>query len=163
MEQSHIISALVENKPGVLFAVSNMFRRRGYNIDSISVGPVERKDTARMTITVSSDEKTVGQMIKQLDKLIDVIDVRNLSRSNSVIRELALIKVATPDLQSRSEVTQFADAFRGRIIDVSYESLTIEITGDPDKIDAFIELVRKHEIREVARTGITALARGSKS
>jgi len=162
-ERTHIIAAIVEHKPGVLYRVSNMFRRRRFNIESISVGPIEPRDLARMTITVKGDEKTVEQVIKQLAKLIDVIKVSRLDPSNVVVREMALIKVYSPDTRSRSDIINYANIFRARVVDVSPESLMIEITGTSDKIDAFIELMKPFGVREIARTGITALSRGTKS
>jgi acetolactate synthase-1/3 small subunit len=161
--QNHVIACLVENKPGVLYEVANMFRRRNFNIDSISVGVVEQEDLARMTIAVKGDDWTVEQVVKQLRKLIDVIKVSSLDPQDSVIREMALVKVHTVDANARTEVIQYTNIFRGQIIDVAPDSLIVEITGDADKIDAFIELTRHFGLKELARTGITALARGGKA
>ena len=158
-----VIAALVENKPGVLHSVSNMFRRRGFNIESITVGRTEQEDLSRMTITVKGDEKTLEQIVKQMNKLIDVVKVSQLEPENIVTRELALIKVNVPDNKSRSDVINCVDVFRGRVVDVSPEALTIEITGTPDKIDAFLNLMRTYGIMELARTGLTALSRGIRS
>ncbi len=162
VKQTYVIGALVENKPGVLYEVSNMFRRRGFNIESISVGVTEQKDLSRMTITVNGDERTIEQAIKQLNKIINVVKVSILNAKTTVVREMALIKVHTTDSKARSDIIQYVDVFRGHIIDVSSDSLIAEITGDPEKIDAFIELVTPFGIKEVARTGITALSRGAK-
>ena len=162
-EQSHMIAAIVENKPGVLYAVSNLFRRRGFNIESISVGPTEQVDLARMTITIKGDERTVEQMIKQLNKLIDVIKVSTLDPDNIVTREMALIKVHTSGPRTRSDIINYANIFRARVVDVSSESLMVEITGDSEKISAFINLMKTFGVKEVARTGVTALSRGVKS
>jgi acetolactate synthase-1/3 small subunit len=162
-EHTHIISTIVEHKPGVLYTVSNLFRRRGFNIDNISVGPAEEMGLARMTITVKGDDRTIEQVIKQLNKLIDVIKVTRLDPDNIVTRELALIKVNTLNAKSRSDLINYAEIFRARIVDVSSESLMIEITGTSDKIDAFIDLMKPFGLKEVARTGITALSRGAKS
>ena len=161
--KTRVIAALVENKPGVLHSVSNMFRRRGFNIESITVGRTEQEDLSRMTITVKGDEKTLEQIIKQMNKLIDVVKVSQLEPENIVTRELALVKVNIPDNKSRSDVINCVDVFRGRVVDVSPEALTIEITGTPDKIDAFLNLMKTYGIMELARTGLTALARGIKS
>lgn len=161
--RTHVIAVLVENKPGVLHSVASMFRRRGFNIESISVGPVEQRDLARMTITVNGDEKTVEQVVKQLKKLIDVIKVSRLDPSNIVTREMALIKVNAADAKTRSDIINCTEVFRGRVVDVSPETFTIEITGGSDKIDAFISLMKSYGIIELARTGITALSRGSNS
>jgi acetolactate synthase-1/3 small subunit len=162
-EHNHIISTIVEHKPGVLYTVSNLFRRRGFNIDNISVGPAEETGLARMTITVKGDDRTIEQVIKQLNKLIDVIKVTRLNQDNIVTRELALIKVNTLNAKARSDLINYADIFRARVVDVSSESLMVEITGTSDKIDAFIDLIKPFGLKEVARTGITALSRGAKS
>jgi acetolactate synthase I/III small subunit len=162
-QKTVVISTLVENKPGVLHSVSNMFRRRGFNIESITVGQTEQKGVARMTITVRGDEKTLEQIEKQMNKLIDVIKVNTLEPENSVTRELALIKINVPDVKSRSDIINCVEVFRGRVVDVAPESLMVEITGTPDKIDAFLNLMRGYGINEMARTGLTALARGIKS
>jgi len=162
-EKVYMISALVEHKPGVLYSVSNMFRRRGFNIESISVGEAEQPDLARMTITIKGDEALVEQVVKQLKKIISVIKVSILDPKNTVSRELALIKVSTPDARVRSDVINYTEIFKGHVVDVAHESLIIEITGDTDKINAFIELMKPFGIREIARTGIAALPRGMKS
>ena len=161
--QTKIISVLVENKPGVLHGVSNLFRRRNFNIESITVGPSQNSEVARMTITVNGDEKTIEQVVRQLAKLIDVLKVEELEPGRFVMRELALIKVNVPTPKERSDIINCVDVFRGRIIDVSMDSLTVEITGTPDKLDAFLNLMKTHGIIELARTGITALARGAKT
>jgi len=161
--KTKVIAALVENKPGVLHSVSNMFRRRGFNIESITVGHTEKKGITRMTITVSGDEKTLEQIVKQMNKLIDVVKVASLEPDSIVTRELALIKVNVPDTKTRSDIINCVEVFRGHVIDVSPETLTIEITGTPDKIDAFLNLVKGYGILELARTGLTALSRGIKS
>ncbi|MEJ5328384.1 MAG: acetolactate synthase small subunit [Candidatus Bathyarchaeia archaeon] len=158
-----VIAALVENKPGVLHSVANMFRRRNFNIESITVGHTEQKDVARMTITVSGDEKTLEQVVKQMNKLIDVIKVGRLELENIVTRELALIKISAPDAKTRTDIINCVEVFRGHIVDVSPETLIIEITGTSDKIEAFLNLMKPYGIIELARTGITALARGTHS
>ena len=162
-ERNHIIALIAENKPGVLYRISNMFRRRNFNIESISVGPIEQKNYARMTIAVDGDEKTIEQVIKQLNKLIDVIKVSKLDLKNTVTRELALIKIHASDNKARSDIINYANIFRSNVIDVSNGSLTIEITGDSSKIDAFIDLMNPFGLKEIARTGITALSRGTRS
>jgi acetolactate synthase-1/3 small subunit len=166
MENNHktiVIAALVENKPGVLHSVSNMFRRRGFNIESITVGHTEQKGLTRMTITTSGDEKTLEQITKQMNKLIDVVKVNQLEPESIVTRELALVKVNVPDVKSRSDIINCVEVFRGRVVDFSPESLMVEITGTPDKIDAFLNLMKTYGIAELARTGLTALSRGVKS
>jgi acetolactate synthase I/III small subunit len=161
--KNKVISILVENKPGVLHTIANLFRRRNFNIESITVGPTQEPDTSRMTITINGDEKTIDQVVKQVAKQIDVLKVSELSQGNFVMRELALTKVNVPSSKGRSDIINCVDVFRGRIIDVSTDSLTVEITGTPDKIDAFLNLMKTFGIIELARTGITALARGAKS
>ena len=161
--KTKVISVLVENKPGVLHLIANLFRRRNFNIESITVGPTEQPRLARMTITVNEDEKTIDQVVKQVAKQIDVLKVSELESGSFVMRELSLIKVEVKDSKERSDIINFVEVFRGRIIDVSTDSLTVEITGTPDKIDAFLNLMKSFGILELARTGITALARGAKS
>ncbi len=162
-ERTHIISALVLHKPGVLQRVAGLFTRRGFNIDSITVGTSEQEGIARMTIMAKGDEKILEQITKQLNKIIDVIKVRDLEPERTVKRELCLIKVHTPTEMVRSEVIQYINIFRGRIIDVSPETLTVEITGESDKIEALIDLVKSFGIKEIARTGPTAMSRGIKT
>ncbi len=154
------IAVLVENRPGVLARVSSLFRRRGFNIESLSVGTTERNDISRMTIVVDEDERTVEQVVKQLNKLIEVIKVSDVT-DNSVHRELALVKVNAPP-DKRGEIVEIANIFRARIVDVARDSFIVEITGDEEKINAFIDLMRQYGIKEVARTGVVSMARGSK-
>ena len=161
--KTKVISILVENKPGVLHTIANLFRRRNFNIESITVGPTQEPETSRMTITINGDEKTIDQVVKQVAKQIDVLKVSELSQGNFVMRELALVKVNVPSSKERSDIINCVDVFRSRIIDVSTDSLTVEITGTPDKIDAFLTLMKTYGVIELARTGITALARGAKS
>ncbi|MCL2172587.1 MAG: acetolactate synthase small subunit [Nitrososphaerota archaeon] len=161
--KTKIISVLVENKPGVLHSIANLFRRRNFNIESITVGATQQQDIARMTITVNADEKTLDQVVKQVAKQIDVLKVEELESGNFVMREIALIKVEVTDSKTRSDVINFVKVFRSRIIDISPDSLTVEITGGPDKINAFLNLMKTFGVLELARTGITALARGAKS
>ncbi|MGL6297797.1 MAG: acetolactate synthase small subunit [Methanobacteriaceae archaeon] len=161
--KSHIISTLVENQPGVLQRVSSLFSRRDFNIDSITVGESEVDGLARMTIISHGDDHTLEQITKQLNKLIDVVKVRDLDPNNSVKRELALIKVSACDEKDKSQIIQYSNIFRGKIIDVSTGSLTAEITGDPNKINAFISLLKPFGIKKISRTGPTAIERGSDS
>jgi acetolactate synthase I/III small subunit len=157
----YILSALVEDKPGVLFRITNLFRARNFNIESITVGSTESADLSRMTITTTSDERTLDQLVKQLRKLIDVVEVRVLDRDNTVYRELALIKMNAKDPTSRTEITNLASIFRGNILDIDRATLTVEITGTPDKIDAFRNLVSDFGIVQLARTGVSTLPRGA--
>lgn len=159
----YIVMALVENKPGVLFRVTNLFRARNFNIESITVGSTEQQDLSRMTITTNSDEKTLDQLVKQLRKLIDVVEVRVLDIDKTVYRELALIKMKAVDSASRSEIINYSTIFRGSILDIGKESITVEITGTPDKIDAFKSLVEPYGIMQLARTGVSALPRGTEN
>ncbi|MDR1992953.1 MAG: acetolactate synthase small subunit [Nitrososphaerota archaeon] len=161
--KTKVISVLVENKPGVLHMIANLFRRRNFNIESITVGPSVEPDSSRMTITVKGDDKTLDQVVKQVAKQIDVLKVVELEYGGLVMRELSLIKVAVKDAKERSDIINFVEVFRGRIVDVSTDSLIVEITGTPDKIDAFLNVMKTFDILELARTGITALGRGTKS
>jgi acetolactate synthase-1/3 small subunit len=160
---NRVVSAIVENKPGVLHSVANLFRRRNFNIESITVGATERKELARITITVNADEKTLDQVVKQLAKLIDVVKVAELDPNSIVTRELALVKVNVPSVKERADIISCVHVFRGRVVDVSPDSLMVEITGTPDKIDAFLNLMKASGVIELARTGITALSRGARS
>ncbi len=156
----YIVTALVENKPGVLFRVTNLFRARNFNIESITVGSTEQQDLSRMTITTNSDERTLDQLVKQLRKLIDVVEVKVLDTEKTVYRELALIKMKAVDPTTRSEIINYSTIFRGNILDIGKETITVEITGTPDKIDAFKSLVEHYGITQLARTGVSALPRG---
>jgi acetolactate synthase-1/3 small subunit len=156
----YILSALVEDKPGVLFRITNLFRARNFNIESITVGSTESADLSRMTITTTSDERTLDQLVKQLRKVIDVVEVRVLDRNNTVYRELALIKMNAKGPSSRTEITNLASIFRGNILDIDKATLTVEITGTPDKIEAFRNLVSDFGVVQLARTGVSALPRG---
>jgi len=158
----HIIAAIVEHKPGVLFKIANLIRRRGFNISSISVGTTENPDLARITMVVEGDEATMEQVAKQLQKIVEVVKISKLNPSESVIRELLLVKVHVADSRARSDILGYTQIFRGRIIDVVPDSMIVEVTGGPNKINAFIELMKQYGIKELARTGITALARGEK-
>jgi acetolactate synthase-1/3 small subunit len=160
---SHVISTLVENKPGVLQQVSSLFSRRSFNIESITVGESETKGFAAMVIISNGDEKVLEQITKQLNKLIDVVKVVELDPDYSVIRELALIKVKADNEEMRSEIIQHANIFRGKIIDMGTTTLTIEITGNPNKINALISLLGKFGIKKIVRTGPTAMARENPS
>lgn len=156
----HVISTLVENKPGVLQKVTSLVSRRGYNIDSITVGGSEVPHLARMVFVVEGDERVLEQVTKQLNKLVEVVKVKDLDPNNSVKRELSLIKVSTEDEKSRSEIMQYASIFRGKVIDVAENTITLEMTGDPNKIDALIGLLEPYGIKKIARTGPTAVSRG---
>ncbi|OLD33750.1 MAG: acetolactate synthase small subunit [Thaumarchaeota archaeon 13_1_40CM_2_39_13_2] len=155
-----IISVLVENKPGVLFKITNLFRSRNFNIDSISVGVTENPEFSKMTITTSADEKQLNQIIKQLDKLIDTVEVKLLDERKSIYRELVLMKIKVSKPSDIMEITDLANAFKCNVHDVRKSSMVIEITATPDRIDAFEDLIKGYGILEIARTGICALERG---
>jgi len=158
-DKRHTLVSLVQDEPGVLTRVAGLFRRRGFNIESLSVGHCEQPGLSRMTIVVIGDEAEVEQVTKQLDKLINVVSVADITREEKVVRELALIKVAA-SATTRSEIMQIVDVFRANIVDVAPDSLMIEVTGDEDKIDSLIKMLRDFGMQELARTGRTALTRG---
>ncbi len=155
------ISVLVEDEAGVLTRIAGLFARRGFNIESLAVGPAEQVGVSRITMVVPGDEKVVEQLIKQLYKLISVLKVQDISKQPCVERELMLIKV-NATASNRAEVIQVAQIFRARVVDLSEEALTIEVVGDPGKIVAIIQMLNKFGIREIARTGKIALVRESK-
>src|SRR4051794_8789790 len=150
---------LVENKPGVLARVAGLFSRRGFNIDTLAVGPTDDPLLSRMTLTLDGANHPIDQVTKQLHKLVNVIKIRDLEPRDTIAREMALFKVSA-DGQSRGEIMQLADIFRARIIDVSGKTVTIEVTGTADKIEAFEEMVRPFGLVEMVRTGEIAIARG---
>ena len=156
----HTLVALVADRPGVLNRVASLFRRRGFNIESIAVGHTEQAGVSRMTIVVDGPPATVEQVRKQLDKVIDVIKVSDITEESMVDRELALIKVKATS-ENRSEIIQIVDIFRANIVDVAADSLIIEVTGDEDKIDSLFKLLHGFGIKEMARTGRIALTRGA--
>src|SRR5512136_2282638 len=158
----HTIAVIVENKSGVLTRIAGLFSRRSFNIDSLSVGGTDNPDYSRMTISVRGDRDVLEQVIKQLSKLINVIRVSELDPSESVERELALIKVSA-DKQNRSEIMQIVNIFRAKIIDVSHRSMIIEVTGDEEKIDAITQMLRQFGIKELVRTGRISMVRGARS
>ena len=156
----HKLAVLVENNPGVLAKVSNLFSRRGYNIDSLVVSDTEDKTVSRMTIVVEGDEKTIEQVTKQLHKLVDVIKVNDLTNDDTVCRQL-LVRVAA-DRETRGEIIQLMDIFRARIIDIGRRSMIIEATGDESKIEAILKSLQPFGIQEIVKTGISAMVRSPK-
>lgn len=158
----HILAVLVENKPGVLVRVAGLFARRGFNIESLAVGKTVDPAISRMTIELEADEKTLEQVVKQLNKLVNVIKISNLTREPSVSRELVLLKVKAP-AASRSEIQQIVETFRAKIVDVSLQSLIIEVTGNDEKLGAIQLLLSHYGILELVRTGKIALLRGAKT
>jgi acetolactate synthase-1/3 small subunit len=151
----------VENKPGVLTRVASLFRRRAFNIDSLTVGRTEKPDVSRMTITVDADQDQARRIEANLYKLVNVLLVENITAEPAIVRDLAMIKVAATH-EARSHVLELAGVFRGRVVDVAPESLIIEITGDEDKIDGLLEVLQPYGVLEMVRTGIVAMRRGSK-
>jgi acetolactate synthase I/III small subunit len=158
----HTLSVLVENKPGVLSRVAGLFSRRGFNIESLAVGPTEVDDVSRMTIVVDAASHPLEQVTKQLNKLVPVLKIVELEHAAAVERELQLIKVST-DGTTRSEIIEIADVFRAKVVDVDTDSLTIETTGSPEKLAAMVRLLSPYGIRELVRSGLIAVGRGSKS
>lgn len=158
---SHTLSVLVENKPGVLTRVTSLFARRGFNIDSLAVGPTDDEKLSRITLVVSAEDTPLEQITKQLHKLINVIKIQDLDPSESIDRELVLFKINAP-AEKRHEIIEIANVFRAKVVDVGRNSLTIEATGAADKIQAMEDLFRAYGIKELARTGKIALARGSR-
>ncbi|KXO99117.1 MULTISPECIES: acetolactate synthase small subunit [Tsukamurella] len=162
MSTTHTLSVLVEDRPGVLARVSSLFSRRGFNIESLAVGGTELKGVSRMTIVVTVDELPLEQVTKQLNKLVSVLKIVEQDSTSSVARELMLIKVRA-DAATRGQVTDTVDLFRAKIVDVSPDSVTIEATGTPDKLDALLAVLDPFGIREIAQSGVIALGRGPKS
>ncbi len=160
MEQLNTVAFLVENKPGVLFNVSNMFRRRGFNIESISVGPIEDRDLARMTVTVKADSHILNQIVEQLEKMVDVVKVKRLEPRRTVMREMVLVKLNTSDPLAREEALRHVNSYHGLILNIEPDSLIAEVTGESEAIDEFIDHIRPIGIEELSRTGITALEKG---
>lgn len=158
----HVLSLLVEDKPGLLTRVAGLFARRGFNIESLAVGPTEMRGLSRITVVVDQDEVLLEQITKQLNKLVNVIKIVELEEGSSVQREHVLIKVRA-DNQSRSHVLEAVNLFRARVVDVVPDALTIEVTGDSGKIDAFLKVLEPYGIKEIAQSGLIAMGRGSKS
>ena len=156
---THTLSVLVEDKPGVLARVASLFSRRGFNIQSLAVGATEQKDMSRMTIVVCVDESPLEQITKQLNKLVNVIKIVEQDDENSVARELALIKVRA-DATTRSQVIEAVNLFRAKVVDVSTESLTVEATGTPEKLEALLRVLEPYGIRELVQSGVVSLSRG---
>src|SRR5215470_4761025 len=158
----HTLSVLVEDKPGVLARVAGLFSRRGFNIESLAVGPTEQDDVSRMTIVVSVDELPLEQVTKQLNKLVNVLKIVELEHSTAVQRELLLVKVRA-DATVRSQVLETVQMFRAKVVDVSPEALTVEATGTADKLDALRRMLEPYGIREMVQSGMVAIGRGARS
>jgi len=154
-----ILSILVENKPGILFKVTHLFRSRNFNIDSISVGITDNPDYSKMTITTYGDEKQIDQIVKQLDKMIDTVRVEHLDEHKTVFRELSIFKIKLSNANDSMEINKLANAYGGKVHDVKKDSIMVELTATPDQIRAFEELAKPFGILDVARTGVAALER----
>lgn len=157
--RKHVLSILVENRPGVLARVAGLFTRRGFNIDTLAVGPTSDPDISRITLTLDGAIHPMDQVTKQLHKLVNVLKIRDMEPEETVARELALFKVSAA-VENRAEIVQFAEIFRASIVDVSRRALIVEVTGSHDKIRAFEAMIRPHGLLEMVRTGEVALARG---
>ncbi|MFZ0160593.1 MAG: acetolactate synthase small subunit [Kineosporiaceae bacterium] len=158
----HTLSVLVENKPGVLTRAAGLFARRGFNIHSLAVGPTENPDVSRMTVVVDVGGLPLEQVTKQLNKLVNVIKIVELETSSSVQRELLLVKIKA-DMQSRSNVLETVRLFRAKVVDVAPDAVTVEVTGNPDKLEAFLKVIEPFGIRELVQSGLVAIGRGSRS
>ena len=158
----HTLSVLVENKPGVLARVAGLFSRRGFNIDSLAVGPTEHPEISRMTIVVNVEELPLEQVTKQLNKLVNVLKIVELDPDDSVLRELLLVKVKA-DLSTRSHVLETVQLFRAKVVDVAPDAVTIEATGTTDKLDALIRVLEPFGIKELVQSGLVAVGRGARS
>ena len=162
MHQRHTLSVLVENKPGVLTRIAGMFARRGYNIHSLAVGPTEDERVSRLTLVVGTEAVQLEQIIKQLNKLVHVLKIVELEEDAAIEREMQLVKV-NADPAIRSQIIEIAEVFRAKIVDVDHDSITIEVAGNPSKLEAIVELLQPYGIRELVRSGTIALARGTRA
>jgi acetolactate synthase-1/3 small subunit len=156
--RKHILSLTVENKPGVLARIAGLFSRRGFNIDTLAVGPTEDPDVSRITLTLDGAVHPIDQVTKQLHKLVNVIKIRDMEPDQTVAREMALFRVSAA-VENRAEIMQFAEIFQAKIVNVSRRTLTIEVTGSQEKIDSFERMIRPHGLVEMARTGEVAITR----
>src|SRR3954464_15479780 len=156
--RKHVLSILVENRPGVLARIAGLFSRRGFNIDTLAVGPTEDPEVSRITLTLDGAVHPIDQVTKQLHKLVNVIKIRDMEPDQTIAREMALFRVQAA-VENRGDIMQFAEIFKGKIVDVSRRSLTIEVTGSTEKVDAFERMIRPHGLIEMARTGEVAISR----
>ena len=159
----HVISILMENEPGTLSRISGLFSARGYNIESLIVAPTEDQSLSRMTLVTTGSDNVIEQITKQLNKLIEVVKLQDLTENRFIEREMMLIKVKAQDNSAREEMKRLSDIFRGRIIDVTDTVYTIELTGNSNKIDSFLEALGDKNIIEVVRTGVSGIARGNRA
>ena len=162
MNHRHTLSVLVENKPGVLTRIAGMFARRGYNIHSLAVGPTEDERVSRLTLVVGTEAVQLEQIIKQLNKLVNVLKIVELEEDQAIEREMQLVKVGA-DPVTRSQIIEIAEVFRAKIVDVDHDSITVEVAGNPNKLEAMQQLLAPYGIRELVRSGTIALARGTRS
>ncbi len=158
----HTLSVLVENKPGVLARVAGLFSRRGYNIDSLAVGPTEHADISRMTIVVNVDQSPLEQVTKQLNKLVEVIKIVELDGTSSVSRELMMVKVKA-DAATRGQVLEVAQIFKGKVVDVAPDAITVQVVGHPEKLADFLRVIEPYGVRELVQSGVVSIGRGSRS
>jgi acetolactate synthase-1/3 small subunit len=158
----HTLSVLVENKPGVLTRVAGLFARRGFNIHSLAVGPTEHPEISRMTIVVNVEESPLEQVTKQLNKLVEVIKIVELEGRDAIERELLLVKVKV-DVETRSQVLDVVQLFKARVVDVATDAITLEVTGNSDKLDSFLKVIEPFGIRELVQSGLVAIGRGGRS
>lgn len=156
----HTVSFLVENQPGVLFNVSNLFRRRGFNIDSITVGALEDPRYSRMTITVEADPRTLNNLLEQLDKMVDVVKVKRLDPLRTVRREMILVKLSTRDPMAREDALRLINNQHGLVLDIDEDNIMAEVSGTPEELDQFLDYVKSVGVVEMSRTGVTALEKG---
>jgi acetolactate synthase I/III small subunit len=157
--RKHVLSILVENQPGVLARIAGLFARRGFNIDTLAVGPTDDPRISRVTLTLDGAVHPIDQVTKQLHKLVNVLKIRDMEPEETIAREMALFKV-TSAVENRAEIMQFAEIFRAKIVDVSRRTMTIEVTGSAEKVEAFERMIRPHGLVEMVRTGEIAIARG---
>lgn len=159
-DKRHVIAMLVEDQPGVLTRIAGMFARRGFNIDTITVGKTTKKGVSKMVVTVIGDDDTLEQVEKQINKLVDTIKVIEMPEDKAVIRELCLLKIAINGKKAKEEILRYTKIYKTKIVDITPKSVTAELIGDPSKIDSFIELMKQFGVKEVSRTGVTAVSRG---
>lgn len=159
-KHKHVIAMLVEDQPGVLTRIAGLFARRGFNIDTITVGKSTKKGISKIVVTMLGDDRTVEQVEKQINKLVDVIKVYELPKKESVIRELCLVKVSLPNKEAKEEILHYTNIFKTKIVDINMRTITVEVVGTPDKIQSFIDLMTRFGIKEISRTGVTAIFRG---
>jgi len=160
MKRRHVISMLVEDQPGVLTRIAGMFSRRDFNIETITVGKTTKKGISKMVITVMGNDARLEQIEKQVNKLIDTIKVVEMPEDKSVIRELCLLKIAIPNKKAKEDILRYTKIYKTKIVDITQKAVTAELIGVPAKIDAFIELMKQFGIKEISRTGVTAISRG---